>query len=578
MVKFLRIKKISMALAVVLGGSVASDAWAASSANDNVDKQVELLSQQTAALQQQVQQLQQQIAELKTAKAAPVATPVAATVPATKSSSSSTAKNSKSAALAAPPSKPAPKSNVNAVVAADGTTSVTTTPVSDDAKQALLPPSGTNLAAEPYGGRGDLANIGGTAVITAPFIKSDRQFGGYDLIVNYSSVKKNIAIMQQDKNFVNEMTSLGLALPNYPLLELSGNIEALGMRVSGPNSAGNLNLSNAELDMQARINTWTSGFMSFAYNSGPSSGGNPISNSNLFLDNAFINIGNFDRSHYYGTVGQLYVPFGSYRTYGVTDPFTKTLFRTKGRALILGYNSTQPTGLDASVYGFNGAVQTGDVNLNASDDDTTTMPNDNVILNTYGGDLTYHFAFSSNTNVGLSVSGISNIADSSGMQSTPLPSNQFQGFGESSQTEILKHAVPGADLRFDVTSYDFEFIGEHGLATQSFSSQDLMYNGEGAQPTATHLEGDYNFKIYSRPSAFGLGYDQSNQALALGVPKRAFMATISSSILRNTVLNLELQHYINYSSNDTAGGNNGVVFYSDGGSGNGIFLQLDAYF
>ena len=572
MVTFLRIKKISVALAIAFGGGMISNAWAASS-NDNVDKQVELLSQQTAALQQQVQQLQQQIAALKSAKTTPVATPIAATVPATQSSTQ--AATAKKGSAAAPSSKSTPKADANTVVAADGVTSVTTTPVSDDAKQALMPPKGTNLAAEPYGGRGDLANIGGTAVITAPFIKSERQFGGYDLIVNYSSVKKNVAVMQQDKNFVNEMTSLGLALPNYPLLELSGNIEALGEHVSGPRSTGDLNVSNAELDMQARINTWTSGFMSFVYNDGSSSGGNRISNSNIYLDNAFINVGNFDKSHYYGTLGQLYVPFGSFRTYEVTDPMPKTLFRTKGRSLVLGYNSTQPTGLDASIYGFNGAVETGNIDPNSPDD---TVPTDNAVLNTFGGDLTYHFGLGSNTNVGLSASGISSVANSNGMQSTGLSNNEFQGFGESSQTEVLKHNVPGADLRFDITSYAFEFIGEHGMATESFNAQDLAYNGQGAQPAATHFEGDYNFKVYSRPSAFSLGYDQSSQALALGVPKRAYTASVSSSILRNTVLNLELQHYINYNSNDTAGGNNGVVFNSDGGSGNGIFLQLDAYF
>ena len=78
--KCLSIKKISIALAVVLSSSLVNSAWAeaSTSTSNNTDKQVELLSQQTAALQQQLQELQKQIAELKSQKAAPVATPVSA--------------------------------------------------------------------------------------------------------------------------------------------------------------------------------------------------------------------------------------------------------------------------------------------------------------------------------------------------------------------------------------------------------------------------------------------------------------------------------------------------------------------
>ena len=572
MVKFLRIKKISMALAVVLGGSVAFDAWAASSANDNVDKQVELLSQQTAALQQQVQQLQKQITELKTAKtSAPVATPVAAVVPLSQSSttpaSTSKAHTPRPPATAFNSTTPAnSKSNTNPV---------NTTPPSYSVTQSLS--QTPNLAAEPYGGRGDLANIGGTAVITAPFIRSDRQFSGSDLIVNYSTIKKNVAIMQQNKNFADEMTSMGLALPNYPLLELSGNIEALGQGIGGNNPVAHsdLNLSNAELDMQARISTWVSGFMSFVYSSGESGGGSRVSNSNVYLDNGFINIGNFDKSGFYGTVGQLYVPFGSFSTYDISNPFNKTLFRTKGRPLVLGYNSTVPTGLDASIYGYRGDARVGSESAvtNAVDNDITAGTS---IINQFGADTVYHFVLGS-ANIGLGASVINNVSDSGGMQSTGLSSTEFQGFGEDSGNEAIRHKVPGADLRLDVNAHPIELIGEYTTATQAFNAQDLSYNGHGAQPSASHVEGDYKFKIYNRPSTVTLAYDQSSEALALGVPQRGYTLSATTSIFRNTLLSLELHHYINYSENDTGSGNNSAPFNLGGGSSNGILAQLDAY-
>ncbi len=558
MLKSLGIKKASMALAITLGGSVVSDAWAAS-ADANVNKQVELLSQQTAALQQQLQQLQQQILELKSATTTPVATPVAATVPA----------SSKPAAKQGTPA------TVNAALLGEAPTAINTTPVADSTAQSLSAKPVPNLAAEPYGGRGDLANIGGTAVITAPFIHSERQFSGSDLIANYSTIKKNTAVLQQNKNFVDQMQSMGLTLPNYPLLELSGYVEALGQHIDRSNShdSTDLNLSSAELDMQARISTWVTGFMSFVYDAGQSDGGRRLDNSNVFLDNGFITVGNFNKSHYYGTVGQLYVPFGSFATNDISNPFNKTLFRTKGRPLILGYNSTASTGLDASIYGYKGDARTGSKDANLPDSE---MPKSSV-LNQFGADTVYHFLVGG-ANIGLGASVINNVSDSGGMQFTGYNNTQFEGFGVSRQDEVLRHNVPGADLRFDISYDPIELIGEYTTATQDFNQQDLIYNGHGAQPSASHFEADYRFKVYDRATTLALAYDQSSEALALNVPERGYTLSASTSIFKSTLLSLELHHYINYSSNDFASGNNGRVFNSDGGTSNGIMAQLDAYF
>lgn len=556
-VKYLRIKKISMALAVILGSGVMKDAWAdsATPANSNVDKQVELLSQQTAALQQQLQQLQQQIAALKSEKtAAPVATPVAAT--ATTSTPATT-------------SKAKPTTNANSKQApAPGMAAPT----------AATTPQPRNATAIPYGGRGDLANIGGTAVITAPFIHSSRQFSGSDLIVNYSTIKKNVAILQQNKNFVDEMESMGLALPNFPLLELSGNVEALGQNINGfnNNNHSDLNLSNAELDMQARISTWVTGFMSFVYSSGSSGGGRRVDNSNVYLDNGFITIGNFDKSHFYGTVGQLYVPFGSFSTNDISNPFNKSLFRTKGRPIVLGYNSAASTGLDASIYGYRGDARTGSDQMPDNVNDQTS------VLNQYGADVVYHFLLGG-ANIGFGASVINNVSDAGGMQYTDgnggnVNMDDFSGFGESSETQVLKHGVPGADFRMDISYDPIVLLAEYTTATQDFNQVDLSYNGHGAKPSAGHYEADYKFNIFSRPSTFALSFDQSKEALGLNVPARGYTAAVSTSIFKNTLLTFEAHHYINYSSGDTASGNDGVVFTPDGGSSNGILAQLDAYF
>ncbi len=580
--KFLSIKKISIALAVILGQSIVSEAFAESStsASSNTDKQVELLSQQTAALQEQLRELQKQIAELKTQKAA---TPVA--IPVSVSAKEKTAKESPSST---PQKAPAPgMSKTSTKTTSPLELQTPTAPALDRAETAPNTTSAAvpDLTAEPYGGRGDLANIGGTAVITAPFIHSSRQFSGSDLIVNYSTIKKNVAILQQNKNFADEMHAMGLALPNYPLLELSGNIEALGQHINGfnDNNHSDLNLNNAELDMQALIGKWVTGFMSYVYSTGTSNGGQRVSNSNVFLDNGFITIGNFNKSHFYGTVGQLYVPFGSFSTNDISNPFNKSLFRTKGRPIVLGYNSAESTGLDASVYGYRGDARIASENALNNPNNANNLDNiPSSVLNEYGADVAYHFLLGG-ANIGLGASVISNVSDALGMQYTGgnggnVDLDDFNGFGDSSQTEVLRHGVPGADFRMDLSYSPIVLMAEYTTATQAFNQVDLSYNGHGAQPSAGHYEADYKFNIFARPSTFALSFDQTKQALALNVPARGYTAALSTSIFKNTLLTLEAHHYINYSSGDTGSGNNGVVFIPDGSTSNGLLAQLDAYF
>ncbi len=525
------LKRMSLVLSLLLGSSFISTIYASSSSNStqptsNVDKEVELLSQQTAALQQQLQQLQAQIADLKAEKASPAA----------------------------------------ASTASD--TTITNTASNDSAKPA------PDKTAIPYGGKGDLASLGGTAVITAPFIHSSRQFSGSDLITNYSTIKKNVALLQQRKNFADEMESLGLALPNYPLVELSGDIEGQAFHEDhfDGHDSSDLNLSNSELDVQALVSPWVTGFMSMVYNSGTSDGGRRIDNSNIYLDNGFITVGNFDKSHFYSSLGQMYVPFGSFATYEITDPFNKIMFRTKGRPLVVGYNSTQSTGLDASAYIFKGDVHT-------SSEDNIDDPSENSsLLNQFGGDLTYHFNVGS-TSVGVGGSVINNVSDSNGMQFTGFDDDRFEGFGASSEDEVVKHNVPGADLRFDISAASgLEWIAEYATATESFSPEDLTFNGHGARPSSLHAEGDYHFVMLRKPTTFTLAYDQSAQALALNIPQYGYTAAMSLSWFKNTLESLELHHYVNYSSDDTASGNGGVVFTPPGRNQNEIIAQIDAYF
>ena len=87
-----------------------------------------------------------------------------------------------------------------------------------------------------------------------------------------------------------------------------------------------------------------------AYDASPPDVGPRINNSAFNLNMGFVNIGNLDKTPFYFTAGQLYVPFGRYSTSMVSAPLTLNLARTKTRPFILGYKSQEDTGPFAAVY------------------------------------------------------------------------------------------------------------------------------------------------------------------------------------------------------------------------------------
>lgn len=431
------------------------------------------------------------------------------------------------------------------------------------------------FTALPYG-HSLLGNIGGTAVITSPFIHSRYDFGGSGLIVNYSSIGKDVAALRQRQNFENQMHEAGMHLPGYPLLEISGDLETrvfAGRNFSGRHIS-DIDISNAEVDFQALANPWFTGFMTFAYdNAPPARGSHRVSNSDAFLDQGFIILGNLNRSPFYASAGQLFVPFGAFSSYLISNPINKKLFRTKARAITLGYQDNQITGdgLYASVYTFRGDTREGNFKPGAA----SRKPSANV--NQYGGNIGYT-TYYGDLRANFGASYIRNAADSDGMQATGAGGGRFGGFGTSSATEVLSHRVPAYDLRAKFSYHGYSLLTEYSSVTEAFSPVDLTFNGRGAKPSAYHVEGVYSFDMWNRPSTFAIGYDHSKESLGLNVPENRYAAAINSSIWRNTLLTVEYRHEQNYGRSDRASGSSGPVFAAPGQISNAVVGQFDIFF
>ena len=413
----------------------------------------------------------------------------------------------------------------------------------------------------------------GTPVVSSPYIGINSEFNASDLIVNQPYVNEDLYLLQQRKRIYNYLIENGHSFPATPVVNLSGKVESQIYHTSHfgtfqNNSATDIHLTGIELDTEILVNQWVTGLIAFVYdNTPPDMSPRRIDNSHVFLERGFLTIGNLAKFPLYATMGQFYVPFGQYSSSMISDPFTKILGRTKARALELAFSKqfNDENNLNLSTFAFRGPSRTSI---------------DNNGLRNYGANAEYIFT-KPKWNIDIAGSYIRSIADSIGMQHNNNDgTNNFEGFATNNNTEIL-NPVSGLDARGTLSIEAFSVTGEYVTASRSFSQTVLSFNGQGAKPSAFHVEADYKFNVLEKPSAVIIGYDQSKDALGLLIPKKRYIATVSASIWKYTIESLEFRHDIDYSATDVAQGQSGLGFNpinGTGKSGNTITLQVGLYF
>jgi len=414
-----------------------------------------------------------------------------------------------------------------------------------------------------------IAYIAGTPVVTSPYLGERPAFDGSDLIVNISSINQDVRLMQQRRQLFRAFDKLGYPEPKVPLIALSGAIEPyafFGSPYLGQRS-GDVDLGTAELDVAVALNSWVEGLLSVGYDNEPASGVNQrIANSNFFLNKGFVNIGNLDVTPIYATAGQIYVPFGRYSSSMVSSNLPQLIGRTKARPVILGFKNQKGPGMYAAVYGFRG---------------DTTLGKSGV------GGFNLGYTFAKYKHVGeIGVSVISNIANSNGMQSNGSTGGQFAGFGSTTNGSEAIKKVPGVDAHVNWSRDAYSITAEWVGATTRFRPVDLSFNGRGAKPQATNLEGAYTFNAFAKPASVAIGYQWSDDALALRLPRHRISGVFNISIWPNTVESIEYRHDIDYNVGDRANGANSTLSGSvaniqtlgTGRNADNIVAQIGMYF
>ncbi len=254
------------------------------------------------------------------------------------------------------------------------------------------------------------------------------------------------------------------------------------------------------------------------------------------IDEAFLTLGGSELPLYL-SVGQLYVPFGYFESYMLSDPLTLEIGEAREKAAQLGFETS---GLYGSVYVFNGMTQDGS-------EDKIDHYGSNIGFSQEIKNLSYDFG----------VSYINDIADSDGLSDAisddDWPVQDYEYVGGF-----------GAYISFNIGS--ISLIGEYVTALDQFDVEHLAFNGIGAEPKAWNVELGYTFNIAGKETTLAIGYQGTEEAMEL--PETRLLTALSVSIYDNTTFSLEYAYDEDYD-------------ISDGGTGkdaNNVILQLAVEF
>ena len=397
-------------------------------------------------------------------------------------------------------------------------------------------------------------------VITAPLLGPESSQDGSDLLYGLSPTNHDLSLLKMHQLF-NDYTEEKNISSDRPTIILGGAFE--GNFIMDDESTDSTDFSSsigtAELETATFINPWVSGFFSLDYQNIPVITGSRNPQNTIYLNMGYATIGNLDQSPIYFSTGKMYMPFGRYNSAMWTTPVTKSLAQILDTSTLIGYSKN---GIYAEAFAYN--------TYQSTRNSLSQEGGANLGFKRSEGKIPFEFG----------VSYVSNIADSQGMRDTGYgsddnSSSEFEGF-EVNGVELV-HDVPGADIYGSIGVGKFTLIGEYVSATEAFDANDLSFNNEGAKPSALQAEIDYAMNIHGKPSLIGFLYGETWESLALNLPKKSYNVVASTSIWRDTIQALQYSYYTNYTSDDSATGDN-KEGPTGGGHSNVITAVMGFYF
>ena len=277
-------------------------------------------------------------------------------------------------------------------------------------------------------------------------------------------------------------------------------------------SSSDIVLATAELSFDAEISEWVSGHVSLLYEE---------DETDLEVDEGYIQYGNSFLSSFSVKAGQIYIPFGNFATNMISDPLTLEIAETRESAVIATYDS----GFVVSFYIFNG--------------DLLETSGDNVLDN-FGVNLGYVYQGDSMTfDIGFGY--INNFGESDTLSEVIV--------GNLSGNAV--DYVPGFIGHFILEWGSLQFISELAAASGEFNTGEVQ-TFKKSQPSATNVEFGYNIS-----DVFNVALGFQNTVDLAGVnslPESRFLLGASYQIDEATSIAFEYAGDSDYSGNDGGSG------------------------
>ncbi len=301
-------------------------------------------------------------------------------------------------------------------------------------------------------------------------------------------------IMEKDKR-ISELEAPGDGW--FDKVEVSGavEVEAAHEKSYEGESSNGLDAATVDVAVAARVNAWTAADVALTMDD----------DGKIEVDEAFVTLAPPD-SALSLIAGRQGLPFGVYESGMVSDPLTMDLGDTADDAIQLAFGAD---GLSAAAFLFKGENDRG---------------GDNRIEN-FGVSASYALE-RDGTSFVLGLSWINDIGESG-----VLSEIEERGSG----------MVAGGAASLVAEFAGMTVIAEYVTAMDEFTPGELSFGptGKGAKPSAWMMEAAYGFELGGRPTTVALGYQGTEEAASLDLPRNRFMVGLSVELAEALSLGVE---------------------------------------
>lgn len=294
-------------------------------------------------------------------------------------------------------------------------------------------------------------------------------------------------------------------------------MEAVSADDFNGNKTTDFTLATVQLNIDATLQQLISAHVAFLYEE---------DQTDFSLDEGTITLGPSAGKSF--VFGKMYLPFGRYDSFMISDPQTLEMGETTETVMMLAAENAAGYG---SIYLFNGDSEESSV-VAAGDDDTIS-----------GG---FSLGRRQGDQYDIGIGYITNLGDS----------NTLQALGAGTVGEVNK-GVPAASIYLNLHSGNTTFLAEQVMALESFENGDLgasVTNGE--KPVATNMELGF---VRQGGSVLAIGYQTTEEAQFIGLPKTVMSLVMRKEVMSGASMALEYAQVEDYGVSDGGTGKSADV-------------------